>query len=153
VLTGGDATRLYAMRKRVQSVPTHGLTHVALGVRDVERAFAFYEHVFGMVAVYRGADFLQAQTPGTRDVLVFETAKTKVGTSGGIAHFGFRLVDPKGIQAAVRAIEEAGGTIDQQGDFVPGEPYLFARDLDGYLFEVWFELPTKADPPVTKKRS
>jgi len=30
---------------------------------------------------------------------------------------------------------------------VPGEPYLFARDLDGYLFEIWYELPTPADPP------
>jgi catechol 2,3-dioxygenase-like lactoylglutathione lyase family enzyme len=140
------------MRKRLQPVATHGLTHIALGVRDVERAFAFYERVFGMVAIYRSGDFIQAQTPGTRDVLIFETAKAKVGTTGGIAHFEFRLVDAKGIHAAVRAIEDAGGTIDEQGDFVPGEPYLFARDPDGYLFEVWFELPTKFDPPVTRRR-
>jgi hypothetical protein len=23
---------------------------------------------------------------------------------------------------------------------------LFARDLDGYLVEIWFELPTRLDP-------
>ena len=129
-----------------QPVTTYGLTHVALGVRDVERAFAFYERVFGMVAVYRGDDFIQAQTPGARDVIVFETAKSKTGTSGGIAHFGFRLVDPAAIDAAAEAIMAAGGKIDDKGEFVPGEPYVFARDLDGYLFEVWFELPTPADP-------
>ena len=53
-------------------IRTFGLTHLALGVEDVERAFGFYESVFGMVAVYRNADFLQAQTPGAHDVLVFE---------------------------------------------------------------------------------
>ena len=37
-----------------------------------------------------------------------------------------------------------------QGEFVPGEPYLFATDLDGYEFEIWFELPTPVDPPVPR---
>jgi catechol 2,3-dioxygenase-like lactoylglutathione lyase family enzyme len=72
-------------------VKTFGLTHLALGVQDVERAFEFYEAVFGMVAVYRSEEFLQAQTPGARDVLVFERAKAERGKSGGVAHFGFRL--------------------------------------------------------------
>jgi len=29
---------------------------------------------------------------------------------------------------------------------VPGEPYLFATDPDGYEIEIWFELPTPVDP-------
>ena len=53
-------------------VATFGLTHIALAVPDVERAFRFYEQVFGMVAVYRRPGFIQAQTPGRRDVLVLE---------------------------------------------------------------------------------
>jgi len=129
-----------------QPIRTHGLTHLALGVRDVDRAFAFYERVFGMVAIYRSDSFVQGQTPGTRDVVVFETATSRVGESAGIAHFGFRLVDPSAIDDAARAIEAAGGTVEEKGEFVHGEPYLFARDLDGYLFEVWFEIPTPVDP-------
>jgi len=124
-----------------------GLTHIALSVRDVERAFGFYEAVFGMEAVYRGEDFLQAQTPGSRDVLVFERGRAKVGTTGGIAHFGFRLVNPEEIAAAADAVERAGGTIVEQGEFCAGEPYLFARDRDGYTVEIWYELPTPLDPP------
>ena len=127
-------------------IQTHGLTHLALGVRDVDRAFEFYESVFGMVAVYRSEEFLQAQTPGARDVLVFERSTQQVGSTGSIAHFGFRLKNPDDIDAAVRAIEGAGGTIIERGDFVPGEPYVFARDRDGYLIEVWFEIPTAVDP-------
>lgn len=127
-------------------VATYGLTHLALAVADVSRAFEFYESVFGMVAVYRDDKFLQAQTPGARDVLVFERATTLAGKSGGVAHHGFRLTAPDLIQQAAKLVTEAGGTLVEQGEFVPGEPYLFARDRDGYLVEIWYELPTSVDP-------
>ena len=129
-----------------QAVATYGLTHIALAVSDVDRAFAFYERVFGMVVVYREETFLQAQTPGSREVLVFERGTRGVGASGGIAHFGFRLRKPASIHQAAQLVVEAGGAIVEQGDFVPGEPFLFARDLDGYLLEIWYELPTTLDP-------
>jgi catechol 2,3-dioxygenase-like lactoylglutathione lyase family enzyme len=128
-------------------IKTYGLTHVALAVRDVDRAATFYREVFGAVEVYRQDGFVQMQTPGTRDVLVLEQRATKAGTSGGIAHFGFRLQDPKDIDAAARAVKKAGGTLKDQGEFVPGEPYLFATDPDGYELEIWYELPTPVDPP------
>jgi catechol 2,3-dioxygenase-like lactoylglutathione lyase family enzyme len=127
-------------------VETFGLTHVAIAVQDVDRAFRFYEEVFGMVAVYRDNGFIQAQTPGCRDVLVFEQKSDRAPGSGGIAHFGFRLVDPDDIDAAVRAVEAAGGEILARGEFCPGEPYVFCRDPDGYELEIWHELPTAADP-------
>ena len=127
-------------------VRTFGLTHLALHVSDVERAFRFYESVFGMVAVYRRDEFIQAQTPGARDVLVFERSHAQCFASGSIAHFGFRLIDAGDISLAADAIRAAGGTIEDQGEFCPGEPYVFARDPDGYLIEIWFELPTAIDP-------
>ena len=127
-------------------VRTFGLTHVALAVADAERAFAFYRDVFGMVAVYRGDGFVQAQTPGARDVLVLEEKDERPAGSGGIAHLGFRLVDPNDIDEAVRAVERAGGEILERGEFCPGEPYLFCRDRDGYEVEIWYELPTPVDP-------
>jgi catechol 2,3-dioxygenase-like lactoylglutathione lyase family enzyme len=127
------------------TVLTYGLTHIALGVKDPARSFDFYRDVFGMVEVYRQPDFIQAQTPGSRDVLVFEKS-TRTGESGGIAHFGFRLTDPADIDHAEAAVKKAGGTIVERGAFIPGEPYLFARDPDGYMLEIWYEIPTKVDP-------
>ncbi|MGH7631969.1 MAG: VOC family protein [Gemmatimonadales bacterium] len=127
-------------------IRTRGLTHVALAVRDAERAFAFYERVFGAVAVYRERGLIQAQTPGSWDVLVFEEGADGAGGSGGIAHFGFRLLDPRDIEAAAAEVRAAGGEIVDQGEFVPGEPYLFCRDPEGYEVEIWYELPTPADP-------
>jgi catechol 2,3-dioxygenase-like lactoylglutathione lyase family enzyme len=127
-------------------IRTRGLTHLALKVKDAERAFAFYRDVFGVVAVYRERGFIQAQTPGAWDVLVFEEQPGTVGGSGSIAHFGFRLVDPRDVDEAARAVESAGGQVVRRGEFVPGEPYLFCRDPDGYDLEIWYELPTTADP-------
>lgn len=127
-------------------VTTHGLTHVALAVRDPQRSLAFYKAVFGVVAVYEQDDFVQAQTPGSRDVLVFERRPHDAGKAGGIAHFGFRLRKPADIQTALAAITAAGGTIREEGEFVPGEPYVFFYDPDGYEVEIWYEIPTPVDP-------
>jgi catechol 2,3-dioxygenase-like lactoylglutathione lyase family enzyme len=127
-------------------VRTYGLTHIALAVADVERSFRFYQHVLGVVEVYRGEGFIQAQTPGTRDVLVFEQKRERPAGSGGILHFGFRLTSPERILDAIEAVKQAGGKILQHGEFCPGEPYVFFADPDGYEVEIWHELPTPVDP-------
>ncbi|MCA1563395.1 MAG: VOC family protein [Acidobacteria bacterium] len=127
-------------------VRTFGLTHIALAVRDVDRSSRFYQDVFGAIEVYRQEGFVQLQTPGARDVLVLEEDAARAGRVGGVAHFGFRLTAPDDIGTARQAVESAGGTVREQGEFVPGEPYLFAVDPDGYDVEIWYELPTSVDP-------
>jgi catechol 2,3-dioxygenase-like lactoylglutathione lyase family enzyme len=127
-------------------IPTHGLTHIALAVADLDRAAAFYRRVFGMVEVFSEEGFVQLQTPESRDVMVLELDPARAGRAGGVGHFGFRLRDPGDIPAAALEVKAAGGTILRQGEFCPGEPYLFASDPDGYQVEIWFELPTPVDP-------
>jgi catechol 2,3-dioxygenase-like lactoylglutathione lyase family enzyme len=126
-------------------VKTYGLTHIALAVKDPERSLQFYSRVFGAVAVYKQPDFIQAQTPGSRDVLVFERG-THAGKPGGVAHFGFRLTKPSDIARAIEAVKAAGGRIRSHGEFCPGEPYVFFSDPDGYEVEIWHEIPTPVDP-------
>jgi catechol 2,3-dioxygenase-like lactoylglutathione lyase family enzyme len=127
-------------------VKTYGLTHVALAVRDLDRAARFYRGVLGAVEVHRSDGFVQLQTPGSRDVLVLEVDPEHAGAAGGVRHIGFRLTDPGDIGAAAAAVERAGGRVREQGEFCPGEPYLFALDPDGYEVELWYELPTPVDP-------
>jgi catechol 2,3-dioxygenase-like lactoylglutathione lyase family enzyme len=133
-------------------IKTYGLTHMAIAVRDPARAYAFYRAVLGMEAVYTESDFIQAQTPGARDVLVFERAPARAGRKGGVAHFGFRLTRPEDISKALQAVKSAGGRILSRGEFCPGEPYLFCEDPDGYQVEIWYELPTPMDPKTASKR-
>ena len=127
-------------------VKTYGLTHVAVAVRDLDRTQAFYAGILGAVVVYRDAGFLQMQTPGSRDVLVFEKNEKQAGKAGGVLHFGFRLTRENDIGAAREVVTKAGGKITDTGEFIPGEPYLFAEDPDGYTIEIWYEIPTPVDP-------
>lgn len=119
-------------------VPTFGLTHIALAVADPERSLRFYEAVFGVREYYRDESTIQAQGPG-KDIIAFERDPERAGRPGGIAHFGFRLKAAADIDAAVQAVEQAGGRITARGEFAPGYPFAFATDPDGYAIEIWFE--------------
>jgi catechol 2,3-dioxygenase-like lactoylglutathione lyase family enzyme len=127
-------------------IKTYGLTHVALAVKNAEQSFEFYRKVFGAKKVYDKGSFIQAQTPGSRDVLVFDEKAKRTGKRGGIEHFGFRLKRPEDVEVAAELIKKAGGKILDKGEFCPGEPYLYCTDPDGYVVEIWYELPTAMDP-------
>ena len=120
-------------------IKTFGLTHIALPVKDINRASVFYRKVFGVKEMYRYPDFIQVQTPGSKDIIVFKKQK-KIGSKikHGF-HFGFRLPKPFAIEKIIKTVKEAGGKIKESGEFVPGEPYVFFYDPDGYEVEVWFE--------------
>ena len=123
------------------SSKTYGLTHIAVAVKDIERTLRFYRLVFDMQVMYHEASFLQLTTPGCKDILVFEEKKgIETGNSGAIAHFGFRLKDPKDIEELRGKVLQAGGRIIETGEFVPGSPYIFFHDPDGYEVEIWYEL-------------
>jgi catechol 2,3-dioxygenase-like lactoylglutathione lyase family enzyme len=133
-------------------VKTYGLTHIVLSVRDPKRSARFYEGVLGARVVYDDANFVQMQTPGSRDVIVLERRPKRAGKSGGVVHFGFRLRRPQDIGAAIAALKTAGAKIKDSGEFVPGEPYVFALDPDGYEIEIWYELPTPFDPRSSRRK-
>ncbi len=120
---------------------TYGLTHIAIAVTDIERTKKFYQFVFDMHVMYHENGILQLTTPGCNDILVFEEGTDRpIGATGGIAHFGFRLRDSVDIDEVVNKIISAGGVIVDKGEFLPGSPYVFFKDPDGYELEVWYEL-------------
>lgn len=120
-------------------IPTYGLTHISLVVRDLERTLHFYEKVFGMAVVFRQPGVIQAQTPGSRDIVAFEEDPNYEGRVGGLKHFGFRLLNPGDMEQAVREAVHCGGKLLRQGEFAPGVPYAYLADPDGYEIEIWYE--------------
>lgn len=120
---------------------TYGLTHIAVLVKDIERTLLFYQAVFDMDVMYHEKDMIQLTTPGCHDILVFQQgADDLTSKSGGIIHFGFRLRDPKEIISIEEKLRKLGAVIKEKGEFMPGSPYIFFYDPDGYEVEVWYEL-------------
>lgn len=120
-------------------IKTLGLTHIALPVKDVKRSSAFYKKVFGAKEMYHDPDYIQVQTPGSKDIIVFIKKNSSKGKIIPGFHFGFRLPKPSGIKNMIQLIKKAGGKIKETGEFIPGEPYVFFYDPDGYEVEIWFE--------------
>jgi catechol 2,3-dioxygenase-like lactoylglutathione lyase family enzyme len=124
----------------MKKAKTYGLTHIAIAVKDLNETLRFYQKVFEVKVMYHQDDFLQVTTPGANDIIVFEKKKADYGKTGGIAHFGFRLRKADDIDEMAKRIKSAGGTIIDKGEFVPGEPYIFFKDPDGYEVEICYEL-------------
>ncbi len=120
-------------------IPTYGRTHINLAVRDLDRTLRFYEQVFGLREYGRGDGLVHTQASGRHDILSFSEDATSAGVGGGIAHFGFRLLDPADIDRAVAEVESAGGRLLRRGEFAEGLPYAYVADPDGYEIEIWFE--------------
>ena len=118
---------------------TRGLTHLSLFVKDPDRSLNFYSKAFGVKEYYRDANSIQVQGPGKYDVIAFEKDRKKSGKTGGIAHFGFRLLKAAQIDKAVQEVIQAGGKLIERGEFSPGFPYAYVSDPDGYVIEIWFE--------------
>ena len=121
-------------------IKTHGLHHIHLVVRDLQRALRFYTQVFGMEEQFRaGPHMVFLSTPGSRDLITLNqdpNEAQRAGDSGGIAHFGFRLADPGALDAAVAEIEHGGGTLLSRGEHAPGVPFAYIADPDGYVIEL-----------------
>lgn len=119
-------------------IETLGLTHISLSVKDLNASLAFYHKLFGVTVLFQDDRQIQVQTPGANDVIAFERRDT-AGARGGVDHFGFRLKDPAHIEKALEVAKEAGADIVRTGTFAPGCPYLYIRDPDGYMIEIWYE--------------
>src|SRR5260370_26050672 len=111
-------------------------THINPVVRDVERSLRFYGQVFGGRNTGGPKDW---STPERQDVITFDEQASGAGESRGIAHFGFRLVSPGDIDAAVDEVKRAGGLLFRRGEFSPGYPCAYVADPDGYEVEIWYE--------------
>jgi lactoylglutathione lyase len=121
-------------------IETEGLTHIHLVVGDMTRSLAFYTRVFGMQELFReGDDLVFLRTPGAWDTVTLNedpSLRERAGDTGGIQHFGFRLLDKTDLDRAVQEVEAAGGQVLRRGEHEPGHPFAYVADPDGYTIEL-----------------
>jgi predicted enzyme related to lactoylglutathione lyase len=131
-------------------VKTYGLAHIALAVKDAKRSFEFYRKVFGVIKIYDQGGWIRAQTPGLTRHHRIRRRRTVHWKNRWYRAFRISPARSKDIDAAADTIKKAGGKILNKGEFCPGEPYLFFKDLNDYEVEIAFELPTPVDPKPAK---
>ena len=121
-------------------IKTRGLTHIHLVVRDVERSLRFYRSVFGMEERFRdGPKMVFLNTPGSEDLVTLneDPAEARLaGVNAGVAHFGFRLEKSADLEAAIAAVEAAGGRLIRRGERGSGAFFAYVEDPDGYVIEL-----------------
>jgi catechol 2,3-dioxygenase-like lactoylglutathione lyase family enzyme len=121
-------------------IPTQGLTHLHLVVKDLERSLRFYQGAFGMQERFRaGPKMVFLNTPGSKDVITLNEdpeRESLAGVNGGVAHFGFGLSEAADLDAAITEVEAAGGKLLRRGEHGPGIPFAYVEDPDGYVIEL-----------------
>ena len=109
-------------------------------VRDLNRSLRFYQGVFGLEEQFRdGPKMVFLGTPGRADTITLNEdprAQDRAGDNGGVAHFGFRLLDKSDLDAAIAEVEAAGGRLLRRGEHEPDHPFAYVTDPDGYVIEL-----------------
>ena len=126
-------------------IRTRGLTHIALPVADLDRAIAFYAALLDARVLLHDDKVAEIGTPGAHDVITLEKRAAEE-VRALPTHIGFRLIEPIAKEELVVAVEKAGGSVVESGEFRPGMPYVFALDPDGHQVELWFEPVNEARP-------
>jgi catechol-2,3-dioxygenase len=113
-----------------------GETHAHLVVSDLERASNFYRRAFAMEEIFReGPRLAILQRPGAEDTITLNArpGPAESGRDVGVAPVGFRLPAGEDLEACVRRVVEAGGTLLEKGDRSAAGGAAYVTDPDGYL--------------------
>jgi catechol 2,3-dioxygenase-like lactoylglutathione lyase family enzyme len=117
-------------------IPTNGLNHIALPVRDPERSARFYSELFEMVVTFSSPEVAFLKTDGARDMIALSRSEARIVSSRETMHFGF-MVEPEQFDAALRTIEErAVKKVSEPSRREIGR-YIFIEDPDGYTVEIF----------------
>ena len=109
---------------------THGLNHIHLHVRDLERSLRFYGAFgFQQVADHEDTSFLVR--PGFLDVIALHVSGTH-----GVDHFGFILKDAARLDEAIAELERHGGSLIERTVLPLGLPSAYLSDPDGYRVQI-----------------
>lgn len=120
--------------------------HLAIPVRDLQKSSEFYKTVFAMTPTLESDEVVLLTTPARREQLALQRSSNVTIDprmwNQSAAHFGF-VVEEGALREAEDAIRDAGGEVVARGSREIG-PYLFFRDPDGYLVELFVDRAWRA---------
>jgi catechol 2,3-dioxygenase-like lactoylglutathione lyase family enzyme len=132
-----------------------GIFHTHLVVRDIEKSLRFYIGLFGMQRVgFKDGTLVFLTTPGRDDLLALNPggewgypggcAKEQpreeklAGVQGGMAHFGYMLLNKEEYERAIASVEDFGGKLVVRCDHGGITTHTYLKDPDGYVVEIQY---------------
>ncbi|MDJ0787680.1 MAG: VOC family protein [Myxococcota bacterium] len=112
------------------SIQSHGLSHLHIHVRELDRSLRFYE-AFGFVRVAGHDDLHFLVRPGHSDLLTL-----RVSPDPKIDHFGFMLEDASQIETAIEELTARGGRVVERLQLGENVPSAILEDPDGYHVQI-----------------
>jgi len=123
-------------------IPTRGLRHVALRVRDLPRARTFYVELFGMQPVWEPDAHNSYLSSGCDNLALHEVVDSELAPPGAqsLDHIGFIVPTREAVWAAADALRARQVPIlkapRQHRD---GSCSLYCSDPDGNVIQILFE--------------
>ena len=116
---------------------TRGLRHVALKVRDVRAATAFYRDAFDMRVVWAPDPQNVYLSSGSDNLALHED--TTVPHGGALDHIGFVVATPDDVHAAAATLRAHGVPLARDpAAHRDGSVSCYCRDPDGNLIQVLY---------------
>ncbi len=103
-------------------------------VRELEQAVRFYCEAFDLQEVFRTEQIVFVGVPGTDTALGILLDPDNAGA--GPQHIGMHVDHAVGLDAAIRDVEAAGGTVIERSEHMPGVPFARIADPDGNVLEI-----------------
>ena len=126
----------------MSAIPTTGLRHVALRVRDLVRARAFYVDLFGMRAVWE-PDPENCYLTSGGDNLALHVSRDlppAPGPNEALDHIGFLVESREAVWAAAATLRAHGVPIVTEArDHRDGSSSVYCSDPDGHVVQVLYE--------------
>ena len=117
------------------AVRVRGLAHLALKVRDVRAARAFYAESFGMRVVWEPDPQNVYLSSGSDNLALHESAD--IGPGGALDHLGFLVDAPEAVFAAAETLRARGVPIvHEPRRHRDGTVSCYCRDPDGNVVQV-----------------
>jgi catechol 2,3-dioxygenase-like lactoylglutathione lyase family enzyme len=119
------------------AVRVSGLRHLALRVRDVGRARAFYADTFGMRVVWAPDERNVYLSSGTDNLALHQDPETRAG--GALDHLGFLVATAEDVHAAAAALRARRvPLVREPAVHRDGSVSCYCHDPDGNLVQILY---------------
>jgi len=111
----------------------HGMLHIVLLTRDLQKTERFYTEVLGLKVAFRvPPEMIFLRTPGSQDLLNFVATQKRIPPERGLQHFGFKTTNG-GLKRLEKRLKEQKIKIDGRR----GKSAIYFCDPNGYSIEYY----------------